>query len=195
LEGKEQNVACFIRIEPLLGGEGFIFENELSKGSLPPVYASAAEQGIQDSLGNGILAGFPIVDLKVILTATEFDELQSNPLAFSIAAATAFQQGIRDASPQLLEPSMDLEVVLPLQNTGDVIGDLNSRRGRVRGLEERTGLQVITAEVPLSEMFGYSTQLRSLTHGRASFSMHFNHYIPVTEATHASLTGEQQSFA
>ena len=195
LEGKEQNVSCTLKLEPLESGQGFVFENLLSKGNLPEEHASAVEQGIQDSLGNGILAGFPIIDLKVTLISAEFDEEQSSPRAFSIAAATAFQQGVRKSAPVLLEPSMDLEIVLPLQNTGDVIGDLNSRRGRVRGLEERTGLQVISAEVPLSEMFGYSTQLRSLTQGRASFTMQFNHYIPVTDATRATLTGEQPSYA
>jgi elongation factor G len=166
----------------------------LSKANLPEECAIAVEQGIQDSLGNGMLAGFPIIDLKATLVSTDFEEDQSSPLAFSIAAGSAFQQGVRNAAPELLEPSMDLEIVLPLQYTGDVIGDLNARRGRVRGLEERSGLQVISGEVPLSEMFGYSTQLRSLTQGRASFTMQFNHYIPVTDATRATLTGEQSSY-
>ena len=194
LDGKEQNVSCGLKIEPLEGGQGFVFENILSKANLPEECAIAVEQGIQDSLGNGMLAGFPIIDLKATLVSADFEEDQSSPLAFSIAAGTAFQQGVRNAAPELLEPSMDLEIVLPLQYTGDVIGDLNARRGRVRGLEERSGLQVISGEVPLSEMFGYSTQLRSLTQGRASFTMQFNHYIPVTDATRATLTGEQSSY-
>ena len=154
----------------------------------------SVEQGIQDSLGNGILAGFPLIDLKVSLLSCNYEE-HSTQLAFSIGAATAFHEVLKLADSILLEPSMKIEVILRMHHTGEVIGDLNARRGRVKGLEERAGVQVIDADAPLSEMFGYSTQLRSLTQGRASYSMQFSHYIPVTDATRGILTGEQPSFA
>ncbi len=195
LEGKEQRVNCRLVLKPLETGRGFIFENQIPASRLPKEFAQAVERGIQDSLSNGVLAGFPLIDLKAVLTGAEYDDEHCSEMAFSIAGATAFQEGVRDAGPQLLEPAMKIEVVLPLQYTGDVIGDLNSRRGRVRGMEERGGVQVISAEAPLGEMFGYSTQLRSLTQGRASYSMHFSHYSPVTETTRCTLTGELPSLA
>ena len=194
LEGRDQHVSCRLKLEPIEKGKGFVFENAVSCGKLPGQFSMSLEQGIQDSLGNGILAGFPLIDLKVSLLSCNYEE-DSTQLAFSIGAATAFQEGLKQADSILLEPSMKIEVILPMQHTGDIIGDLNARRGRVRGMEERAGVQVIDAEAPLSEMFGYSTQLRSLTQGRASYSMQFSHYIPVTDATRGILTGEQPSFA
>jgi elongation factor G len=157
---------------------------------LPVNFAEAVEQGIQGAMSNGVLAGFAMIDLKASLVAAEYLEELSTEIAFSIAGMNAFRAGVQKAKPTLLEPSMKIEVVTPASFTGEVIGDLNARHGRIRGMEEQGGIQVISAEAPLAEMFGYSTRLRSLTQGRATFTMHFSHYSTVTEATRKALTGE-----
>jgi len=193
LDGKDQFAFCRISLEPLEAGGGFEFENKLSAEELPAQFAEALEQGIQDAMSNGVLAGFSLIDLKVCLVAGEYLEESSTEVAFTIAGVNALREGVRKAGPALLEPSMKIEVVTPVSFTGEVIGDLNARHGRIRGMEEQGGIQVVEAEAPLAEMFGYSTRLRSLTQGRASFSMHFSHYTSVTETTRKILIGEPVS--
>ena len=193
LDGKDQFAFCRISLEPLEAGGGFEFENKLSDEELPTQFAEALEQGIQDAMSNGVLAGFSLIDLKVCLVAGEYLEESSTEVAFTIAGITALREGVRKAGPALLEPSMKIEVVTPVSFTGEVIGDLNARHGRIRGMEEQGGIQVVEAEAPLAEMFGYSTRLRSLTQGRASFTMHFSHYTSVTESTRKILIGEPVS--
>ncbi|MBT7811666.1 MAG: elongation factor G, partial [Deltaproteobacteria bacterium] len=193
LDGKDQFAFCRISLEPLEAGGGFEFENRLTAEELPRLFAEALEQGIQDAMSNGVLAGFSLIDLKVCLVAGEYLEESSTEVAFTIAGVNALRKGVRKAGPALLEPSMKIEVVTPVSFTGEVIGDLNARHGRIRGMEEQGGIQVIEAEAPLAEMFGYSTRLRSLTQGRASFTMHFSHYTSVTESTRKNLIGEPVS--
>jgi len=193
LDGKDQFAFCRISLEPLEAGGGFEFENKLSAEELPTQFAEALEQGIQDAMSNGVLAGFSLIDLKVCLIAGEYLEESSTEVAFTIAGVNALREGVRKAGPALLEPSMKIEVVTPVSFTGEVIGDLNARHGRIRGMEEQGGIQVVEAEAPLAEMFGYSTRLRSLTQGRASFTMHFSHYTSVTESTRKILIGEPVS--
>ena len=190
LDGKEQFAFCRISLEPLEAGGGFEFENQLSAEELPTQFAEAVEQGIQDAMSNGVLAGFSLIDLKVSLIAGGYLEETSTEVAFTIAGVHALRDGAQKALPALLEPTMKIEVVTPVPFTGEVIGDLNARHGRIRGMEEQGGIQVVSAEAPLAEMFGYSTSLRSLTQGRASFTMHFSHYTSVTESTRKVLIGE-----
>jgi elongation factor G len=144
-------------------------------------------------MSNGVLAGFALIDLKATLIAAKYVEELSTEVAFTIAGMNVLRAGVQKAKPTLLEPSMKIEVVSPVSFTGEVIGDLNARHGRIRGMEEQGGIQVISAEAPLAEMFGYSTRLRSLTQGRASFTMHFSHYTSVAESTRKALTGESVS--
>ena len=190
LEGKDQFASCKIILEPLPAGGGFEFENRLTTENLPAKFAEAIEQGIRNSMSNGVIAGFSLIDLKVSLIEAEYLDELSTEIAFSIAGVNALRECAVKAKPILLEPSMKIEVVTPVSFTGDVIGDLNARQGRIRGMEEQGGIQVISAEAPLAEMFGYSTRLRSLTQGRASFTMHFGHYSSVNESTRKALTGE-----
>jgi elongation factor G len=190
LDGKEQFASCSITLEPLKAGGGFEFTNKMSAYDLPANFVVAVEQGVRDAMGNGVLAGFEMIDLKASLVAAEYLEEVSTEIAFSIAGMNALRAGVQKARPTLLEPSMKIEVVTPVSFTGEVIGDLNARHGRIRGMEVQGEFQVISAEAPLAEMFGYSTRLRSLTQGRATFTMHFSHYSNVTEATRKALTGE-----
>ena len=192
-DGEEQFAFCRISLEPLEAGGGFEFENQLSAEELPTQFAEAVEQGIQDAMSNGVLAGFSLIDLKVSLIAGSSLEETSTEVAFTIAGVHALRDGAHKALPALLEPTMKIEVVTPVPFTGEVIGDLNARHGRIRGMEEQGGIQVVSAEAPLAEMFGYSTRLRSLTQGRASFTMHFSHYTSVTESTRKVLIGEPVS--
>ncbi len=193
LEGKEQFAFCKISLEPLKAGGGVEFENQLAADQLPEKFVEAIEQGIRDAMSNGVLAGFSIIDLKICLIAGEYLEESSTEIAFSIAGANVLREGVRRAEPALLEPSMKIEVVTPVAFTGDVIGDLNAHNGRIRGMEEQGGVQVVSAEAPLARMFGYSTRLRSLTQGRASYTMRFSHYTSVTESTRKALVGEPAS--
>ena len=189
LDGKEQFAFCKIRLEPLEAGGGIEFENHLPEGELPSIFAEALEQGVNNAMSNGILAGFSLIDLKVSLIAVDYNEESSTEVAFTIAGVNALREGALKAKPNLLEPSMKIEVETPAAFTGDVIGDLNARHGRIRGMEEQGGVQVLMAEAPLAEMFGYSTRLRSLTQGRASYTMHFSHYDSVSDSTKRALTG------
>jgi len=164
-----------IRIEPLPGG-GFEFVNEITGGRVPKEYIGPTEVGVKEALEGGILAGYPMSDLKVTLYDGSFHDVDSSEMAFKIAGSIALKEAARRAKPVLLEPIMSVEVVVPEEYMGDVIGDLNSRRGRIEGMELRGTTQIIKSSVPLSEMFGYATELRSRTQGRGSFTMHFNKY-------------------
>jgi elongation factor G len=182
--GRGQYGHVVINIYPQEPGQGFAFENKIVGGSIPREFIGPAEQGIKEAMENGILAGYPMVDVRVELIDGSFHDVDSSEIAFKIAGSMAFKEAVRRASPVLLEPIMDVEVVTPADYMGDVIGDLSSRRGKIGGMLQRGDAQVIGASVPLSEMFGYSTQLRSLTQGRAVYSMQFSRYeeVPKTKA-------------
>jgi elongation factor G len=165
-----------IRIAPLPSGAGFEFENEITGGRVPKEYINPTEVGIKEALEGGILAGFPMSDLKVTLYDGSYHDVDSSEMAFKVAGSLAIKEAVRHAKPVLLEPIMSVEVVVPEQYMGDVIGDLNSRRGRIDGMQLRGTTQIIKAMVPLERMFGYATELRSRTQGRGSFTMHFGRY-------------------
>jgi elongation factor G len=165
-----------IRLGPNEPGKGFLFEDVTKGGSVPKEYIKPIEMGIKEAMEGGVLAGYPMVDVKASLYDGSYHEVDSNELAFKIAASMAFKEAARKASPVLLEPVMSVEVVVPEEYMGTIIGDLNSRRGRIEGIEHRAGSQVIKSMVPLAEMFGYATNMRSNTQGRATFSMHFSRY-------------------
>jgi elongation factor G len=174
--GKGQYGHCKIELEPA-PGEGFVFENDITGGSIPKEFIKPIEQGIREALDRGIMAGYPVVDVKVRLWDGSYHEVDSNEMAFKIAGSMAFQEAAKKAHPVLLEPIMKVEVVTPDDYTGAVTGDISSRRGHLEGQISRGGTQIITAMVPLSNMFGYSTDLRSRTQGRATYSMHFEKYM------------------
>jgi len=165
-----------LRIEPLPAGGGFEFVNEITGGRVPKEYINPTEVGVKEALEGGILAGFPMSDVKVTLYDGSYHEVDSSEMAFKIAGSIGFKEAARKARPVLLEPVMAVEVVVPEEYMGDVIGDLNSRRGRIEGMELRGTTQIIKSSVPLAEMFGYATELRSRTQGRGSFTMHFGKY-------------------
>jgi elongation factor G len=173
--GRGQYGHAKIELEPA-PGEGFVFENEIKGGSIPKEYIKPIEDGIKEALERGLLAGYPVVDVRVKLYDGSFHEVDSSEMAFKIAGSMAFQDAGKKATPILLEPIMRVEVVTPDDYTGAVTGDLTARRGHLEGQISRGGTQIITAMVPLSNMFGYSTDLRSRTQGRATYSMHFEKY-------------------
>jgi len=174
--GRGQYGHVKLRLAPLPRGEGFVFDNAVVGGAIPREYISAVEAGVVEAMQHGISAGCPVVDVKISVYDGSYHEVDSSELAFKIAASMAFKEIAKKADPSILEPIMNVEVVVPKEYMGDVIGDLNSRRGKVRGLEERAGAKVILAQVPLAEMFGYATDLRSRTQGRATFTMQFAVY-------------------
>ncbi|MDZ7780437.1 MAG: elongation factor G [Gemmatimonadota bacterium] len=182
--GRGQYGHVVINIEPGETGAGFTFEDKIVGGVIPREYIGSVEQGIREALDTGVLAGYPIIDLRVELVDGSYHDVDSNEMAFKIAGSMALKEGVRKAGPALLEPIMDVEVVTPTDYMGDIIGDLSSRRGRVGQMTERAGARVITATVPLGEMFGYSTTLRSLSQGRAVYTMQFAQYeeVPKTKA-------------
>jgi len=165
-----------IRLEPNEAGKGYEFVNDIVGGVVPKEYIKPIDQGIKEAMEGGVLAGYEMVDVKATLYDGSYHDVDSNEMAFKIAGSLAFKEAARKASPVLLEPVMSVEVVVPEEYMGVIIGDLNSRRGRIEGIEHRAGSQVIKGMVPLAEMFGYATQMRSNTQGRATFSMHFAHY-------------------
>jgi elongation factor G len=173
--GRGQYGHAKIEIEPA-PGQGFVFENDISGGAIPKEFIKPIEQGIKEAMERGILAGYPMVDVKVRLYDGSYHDVDSSEIAFKVAGSMAFQDAARKAQPVLLEPIMKVEVVTPDDYTGAVTGDLASRRGHVEGQISRGGTQIITAQVPLSNMFGYSTDLRSRTQGRATYTMHFEKY-------------------
>ena len=179
--GRGQFGHVVINMEPLEPGSGFIFENKIVGGVIPREYISPVEDGIKEAMSSGVLAGYPVVDLKVSLYDGSFHEVDSSEMAFKIAGSMAFKAGMQKGKPVLLEPVMKLEVVAPEENTGDVIGNLSANRGMIEGMEMRAGLQAVKALVPLAEMFGYATRLRSMTQGRGTFTMEFAHYAPLND--------------
>ena len=174
--GRGQYGHVWLKMEPNEAGKGFEFIDLIKGGSVPREYIPAVEKGLRDTLPNGVLAGFPVVDVKVTLFDGSYHDVDSNENAFKMAGSMAFKDGMRQASPALLEPMMAVEVETPEDYMGNVVGDLSSRRGMIQGMEDLPGLKVVTAEVPLAEMFGYSTSLRSATQGRATYTMEFKHY-------------------
>jgi len=171
--GKGQYGHCWLHLEPLERGKGFVFEDKVVGGTIPREFIPGIEKGVTESLSSGVLGGFPVVDVKVVLTEGSYHDVDSSEMAFKIAGSMAFKSGMAKASPVLLEPIMKVEVDTPDEYMGDVMGDLNSRRGRILGMETKGGAQSVMAEVPLEEMLGYATAVRSMTKGRASYSMEF----------------------
>jgi len=180
--GRGQFGDVWLYVEPNEPGVGFTFENKIVGGAIPREYIPAVEKGVKEAMDGGILAGFPLVDIKVTLFDGSYHEVDSSEMAFKIAGSMGFKEGARKASPVLLEPVMSVEVVVPEEYMGDVIGDLNSRRGKIMGMEPRGNAQVIQSQVPLSQMFGYATDLRSKTQGRATYTMQFAHYDEVPKS-------------
>ncbi len=174
--GRGQYGHCWLELTPMEPGQGFIFENKVVGGSIPKEYISPIENGVKEAMVNGVVAGYPVVDIKVTVYDGSYHDVDSSEMAFKIAGSMGFKAGAAKASPVLLEPYMKVEVVVPEEYMGDVIGDINSRRGRIEGMDPRSGVQAIKSFVPLSEMFGYSTDLRSRTQGRGNYSMEFDHY-------------------
>ena len=192
--GRGQYGHVFVELEPLGLGKGFEFVNAIVGGAIPREYISAVEKGIREAADRGILAGYPIVDIKAKLYDGSYHEVDSSEMAFKIAGSIGFREAVKKAKPVLLEPIMSVETVTPEEFMGDVIGDINSRRGKVQNIERRGNAQVIRAQAPLSEMFGYATDLRSMTQGRATYTMQFSHYeeVPkgVSEEIVAKVRGE-----
>jgi len=174
--GKGQYGHVWIKMEPNEAGKGFEFVDAIKGGTVPREFIPAVEKGLIESLNNGVLAGFPVVDIKVTLFDGSYHDVDSSELAFKLAANLAFKDGMRKANPVLLEPMMAVEVETPEDYMGDVMGDLNRRRGIIQGMDDAAGVKLVKAEVPLAEMFGYSTDLRSMSQGRATYSMEFKHY-------------------
>ncbi|HBR17046.1 MAG: translation elongation factor G [Deltaproteobacteria bacterium RIFCSPLOWO2_12_FULL_43_16] len=190
--GRGQYGHVWLTVEPQEAGKGFEFENEIVGGTVPKEYIPAVEKGLRETIDTGVLAGYPVVDIKVSLFDGSYHDVDSSEIAFKIAASMAFKDGMRKANPILLEPIMDVEVVTPEQFMGDVIGDLNSRRGKILGMETRGGFNVVSSKVPLAQMFGYSTDIRSKTQGRATFTMQFSHYEQVPNSVKEEIVAKVQ---
>jgi elongation factor G len=192
--GRGQYGDVWLEIEPGEPGSGFLFENKLKGPAIPREYVPAVEKGVKEAAETGVLAGYPVVDIKVALTDGSYHEVDSSEMAFKIAASMGFKEGCRKAKPVLLEPVMDVEVVCPTEYQGAVVGDLNSRRGKIVAMEARASAQVIRANVPLGQMFGYATDVRSMTQGRATYTMQFARYEevprPIAEEIIAKVAGK-----
>jgi elongation factor G len=180
--GKGQYGHVVIDLEPTGPGGGYEFVDKITGGRIPREYIPSVDAGIEEALDQGILAGYPLVDVRAILQDGSYHDVDSSEMAFKIAGSIAFQEAAKKAGVKLLEPIMDVEVTTPEDYMGEVIGDLNGRRGKVEGMTQRGNSQVIRAQVPMSEMFGYATDLRSKTQGRATYSMQFNSYQDVPES-------------
>ena len=165
-----------LRVEPNEAGKGFVFESKIVGGSIPKEYIPAVEKGVEEAMRTGVLAGYPMVDVKITLTDGSYHEVDSSEMAFKIAGSMAFKEACLKAKPRLLEPIFDVEVVVPEEYMGDIIGDLSARRGRIGGMFTRADARVIASSVPLAEMFGYATRMRSISQGRAVYSMQFSRY-------------------
>ena len=183
--GRGQYGHVVINLEPSGPGEGYEFEDKITGGVIPKEYIPSVNEGIKEAMENGVLAGYPMVGVKVTLVDGSYHDVDSSEMAFRIAGSMAFKAAVAKAKPVLLEPVMEVEVVVPEEYMGDVIGDLNSRRGKIEGMEPRGKAQVIRARIPLAEMFGYATDLRSLSQGRAVYTMQFDRYeeVPSSIAT------------
>jgi len=180
--GRGQYGHVWLKIEPLEAGKGFEFVNKIVGGTVPREYIAPVEAGIKEAMATGVIAGYPVIDLRATLFDGSYHDVDSSEIAFKIAASMGFKEGVRRAKPVLLEPVMKVEVEVPEQYMGDVIGNLSSRRGHIEEMESRAGIQTIKAKVPLATMFGYSTDLRSLTQGRGNYTMEFNEYREVPKA-------------
>jgi elongation factor G len=192
--GAGQYGIVYINVEPA-PGEGFDFVNQIKGGAIPTEFIPAVEKGVEEALENGPRAGYPMVDVRVVLTDGKYHETDSSELAFKVAGSLALKAAAARAKPVLLEPVFAVEVVTPEEFMGDVIGDLNRRRGHVQGMEQRGNAQVISAYVPLSEMFGYATDLRSNTQGRATYTMQFERYDEVPPNIAERVVGDQAQAA
>lgn len=189
--GRGQFAVVSLRLEPLAQGEGFVFENKIVGGAIPKEFIPAVEQGVREAVEAGGGAGYPLVDIKATLIDGKFHEVDSSEMAFKIAGSMALREGVQRGAPVLLEPMMKVEVVVPDNFAGDVIGDASARRGRIEGMTPHSqGLQAVHASIPLAEMFGYATTLRSNTQGRGTFSMEFDHYEPVSPEVAKRVRGE-----
>ena len=191
--GRGQYGHAKIRIEPLEPGEGFVFENAIVGGAIPKEFIGPTQQGIEEALQSGIVGGYEVLDVKVTLYDGSYHEVDSSEMAFKIAGSMAVRDALAKADPVLLEPTMKVEVTTPEEYMGDVIGDINSRRGRMEGMELVAGAQIVTAYVPLAEMFGYATSLRSNTQGRANYSMQFDHYEEVPASIAEEVVGDKKN--
>ncbi len=180
--GSGQFARIKLHFAPAEKGAGFQFDSKIVGGSVPKEYIPGVQKGLESAVQNGVIAGFPMIDIRIELTDGAYHDVDSSVMAFEIAARAAFREGAAKAAPQLLEPVMRVEAVTPDEYMGDIIGDLNSRRGQITGMEPRGNAQVVSAMVPLATMFGYVNTLRSLSQGRAQFTMHFDHYEPVPAA-------------
>jgi len=180
--GRGQYGHVYLRVEAQPPGTGFEFVDAVKGGTVPREYVPAVEKGVREAMESGVLAGYPVVDVKVTLLDGSYHDVDSSEIAFKIAGSLAFKEALSKADPVLLEPIMAVEVVVPEEFMGEVIGDISSRRGKVLGMDSRPAAQVIEARVPLAEMFGYATDLRSMTQGRATYTMQFSHYeaVPAT---------------
>jgi elongation factor G len=177
--GRGQYGHVWLKLEPKPAGGGYEFVNGIVGGAVPREYIPAVDKGIKEAMETGVIAGYPIVDVKVTVFDGSYHDVDSSEMAFKIAGSIGFKEGFRKARPVLLEPIMKVEVVTPEDYYGDIIGDLNRRRGQILGMEESPSGKVITADVPLAEMFGYATSVRSMSQGRATFTMEFAKYIEV----------------
>jgi elongation factor G len=191
--GRGQYGHAIIEIEPLERGQGFVFENAIVGGIIPKEFIPSVEKGVREAMQSGVVAGYPVVDVKVKLFDGSYHEVDSSDIAFQIAGSIAFKEAMRKAEPVLLEPIMEVEVETPDEYVGDVIGDLNSRRGKIMGMENKGVITVVKAHVPLAEMFGYATTLRSLTQGRGTFIMKFSHYEEVPQHVAEQIIGERSA--
>ena len=176
-EGQNQYGHVWVQLEPMQDGFGYAFENDITNNAVPDEYIAAVDKGIQEQLQSGVIAGFPVVDIKATLFDGSYHEIDSNDISFKVAGSFAARKGVLQGNPALLEPYMKVEVVTPEENMGDVMGDLNRRRGIVQGMDDSPAGKIVRAEVPLREMFGYATDLRSISQGRASYSMVFSKYV------------------
>lgn len=174
--GRGQYGHVWLEIEPQERGKGFEFVNKVVGGAIPREFISSVEKGVKDSVSKGVIAGYPLVDVKVTVYDGSYHDVDSSDVAFQIAASMAMKDGVKAAGPVLLEPVMKVEVTTPEEFFGSIVGDLNSRRGRIMGSEDRGNSRVVDAMIPLAEMFGYITDLRGMSQGRASFTMEFDHY-------------------
>lgn len=190
--GRGQYGHCWLEIEPLEAGQGYVFENKIVGGVIPREYIPAIDSGVKEAMSSGVLAGYPVIDVKVAVVDGSYHDVDSSEMAFKVAGSMAFKEGVLKAGPALLEPVMKVEVTIPEEYMGDVMGDVNSRRGRIEGMEPRMGTQVVRAKVPLSEMFGYATDLRSRTQGRGTYSMEFSHYEEVPKSLATEIINKQR---
>jgi elongation factor G len=179
--GRGQYGHVWLRVKPLERGSGFVFLDEIRGGVIPKEFIGPTEKGVKEALDKGVVAGYPIVDVEVALYDGSFHEVDSSEAAFKIAGSMAFQEAARRAKPVILEPIMKVQVIVPDNFMGEVTGNVNSKRGRIEEIGDRPGLKVIDAKIPLSEMFGYATELRSMSQGRGSFTMEFDHYEPAPQ--------------